>query len=511
MCDTINISYKSLSVPYKSSQAKEKIKSDQSSSGKNQHVTVLAFSFGSHPWPLLNLTSRLALAAPDVSFSFLHTAKSNQKLSATSEAHLPHKLKSYDVADGVPEGHVLTPGNPPEEVELFLEAAPESFRKGMDMAVTETGQQKITCILNDAFLVFGCDMAADMDVKWVPLYVPAPYDLSAHIYSALIHETYAKACGGREAHGNGGAGGDLNPIDKTLDAIPGLSVMRFGDLPQEILDQGNHSNSSPILARALHRIREVLPRANAVVMNSFQELNSTILTDNLKSKFQDILYVGFLTLIVPTPPLPPSHSDATGCLPWLDEQKPTSVAYISFGTVAAVPPHEFAALAEALEAAVPPLLWSLRENFIAFLPNGFLERTRKQGKIVPWAPQAHVLSHKVVGVFVTHCGYHSVFESLFGEVPMICRPIFGDHKMNGRIEDVWGIGVRVEGGVFRKKGMVKSLELVLGNDQHGRRMREKIRGLKELVVKAAGPDGIASKDFKTLLELIISTKITISR
>ncbi|KAG2713081.1 hypothetical protein I3760_04G158400 [Carya illinoinensis] len=440
--------------------------SDQSSSGKNQHVAVLAFPFSCHPWPLLNLTSRLASSAPDVSFSFLNTAKSNQKLSATSGAHLPHNLKFYDVADGVPEGHVLTPGNPLEEVELFLEAAPESFRKGMDMAVAETGQQKITCIMNDAFLVFGCDMAADMHVKWVPLYVPAPYDLSAHMYSALIHETY-----GGDAHGNGGAVGDLNPIDKTLDAIPGLSVMRFGDLPQEILDQGTHSNSSSIFARALRRIREVLPRANAVVMNSFQELNSTILTDDLKSKFQTFY--------------------ATGCLPWLDEQKPTSVAYISFGTAAAVPPHEFAALAEALEASCVPFLWSLRENFKAFL------------RTVPWAPQAHVLSHKAVGVYVTHCGYNSVFESIVGEVPMICRPILGDNMMNGRmVEDVWEIGVRVEGGVFTKKGMVKSLELVLGHGQHGRRMREKIRDLKELVVKAAGPDGIASKDFKTLLELI---------
>ncbi|KAG6658431.1 hypothetical protein CIPAW_04G160900, partial [Carya illinoinensis] len=426
------------------------------------------FPFGCHPWPLLNLTSRLASAAPDVSFSFLNTAKSNQKLSATSGAHLPHNLKSYDVADGVPEGHVLTPGNPLKEADLFLEAAPESFQKGMDMAVAETGQRKITCILSDAFLVFGCDMAADMHVKWVPLYVPAPYDLSAHIYSALIHETYAKACGGAK-------------LEETI----GLVIYGENLKILEIL-QGNHSNSSSIFARTLRRISEVLPRANAVVMNSFQELNSTILTEDLKSKFQDILYVGVLTLIVPTPPLPPSHSDATGCLPWLDEQKPTSVAYISFGTVAVVPPHEFAALAQALEASCVPFLW-----------------TRKQGKIVPWAPQAHVLSHKAVGVYVTHCGYNSVFESIVGEVPMICRPILGDNKMNGRmVEDVWGIGVRVEGGVFTKKGMVKSLELVLGHDQHGRRMREKIRGLKELVVKAAGPDGIASKDFKTLFELI---------
>ena len=61
--------------------------------------------------------------------------------------------------------------------------------------------------------------------------------------------------------------------------------------------------------------------------------------------------------------------------------------------------------------------------------------------------------------------------------------------------------MRVEGGVFTKIGMLKSLELVLGHEQ-GRRMRENIKELKELVVKAAGPDGIASKDFKTLAEVI---------
>jgi anthocyanidin 3-O-glucosyltransferase len=96
-----------------------------------------------------------------------------------------------------------------------------------------------------------------------------------------------------------------------------------------------------------------------------------------------------------------------------------------------------------------------------------------------------------------------VFESIVGEVPMICRPIWADNKMNGQmVEEVWGIGVRVEGGVFTKNGMLKSLELVLGEHGGGRSMREKIRELKEIVVKAAGPYGMASKNFKTLVELI---------
>uniref|UniRef100_A0A2N9GBD6 Glycosyltransferase n=1 Tax=Fagus sylvatica TaxID=28930 RepID=A0A2N9GBD6_FAGSY len=462
----------------------------QTSPESDPHVAVLAFPFGCHPWPLLSLACKLAFTTPHVRFSFFNTSKSNLKLFSTSQADLPNNFKAYDVLDGVPVGHVFTPGNPVEELELFIKAAPESFGKAMDMVVAETGK-KITCLLTDSFLVFACEMAKNMHVKWASFWVPAPYALSAHIYTDLIHETYAD---------NVGVVRDLNLVDKTLDVIPGLSTMRFSDLCDEVLEGDSDSS---FLSHTLYRLSEVLPQASAVVMNSFQELNSSIVTNDLKSKFQHFLYVGFLTLTLPPPPLPPSHSDATGCLPWLDLQKPKSVAYISFGTVAAVPPNEFVALAEALEASGVPFLWSLRDNFKQILPNGFVQRTSMKGKIVPWTPQSQVLSHNAVGVYVTHCGYNSVFESIVGEVPMICRPILGDNKMNGRmVEEEWEIGVRVEGGFFTKNGMLKSLELVLGVHERGMRMRKKIRELKEIVVKASGPHAVATKHFKTLVELI---------
>jgi anthocyanidin 3-O-glucosyltransferase len=475
----------------------------QTSAESDPHVAVLAFPFGCHPWPLLNLACKLACTTPHVRFSFFNISKSNLKLFSTSQkADLPDNLKAYDVADGVPEGHVFT--NPIEELDLFIKATPDSFVKAMNMVVAETGKN-ITCLLADSFLVFASEMAKNMHVKWVSFWVSAPYFLSAHIYTDLIHKAYANICG---INGAVVGLGGIKPIDKTLDVIPGLSVMRFCDLSNEILQgdkvlQGDDPNSSSLFSHSLYRLSEVLPKASAIVMNSFQELNSSIVTNDLKSKFQALLYVGFLTLTLPPPPLPPSHLDATGCLPWLDQQKPKSVAYISFGTLADVSPNEFVALAEALEASGVPFLWSLRDNFKQILPNGFVQRTSMKGKIVPWTPQSQVLSHSAVGVYVTHCGYNSVFESIVGEVPMICRPILGDNKMNGRmVEEVWEIGVRVEGGVFTKNGMLKSLKLVLGIHEGGRRMREKIRDLKEIVIKASGPNGIASKDFKTLVELI---------
>ena len=53
-------------------------------------------------------------------------------------------------------------------------------------------------------------------------------------------------------------------------------------------------------------------------------------------------------------------------------------------------------------------------------------------------------------------------ESVYGGVPMICRPFFGDQGVAGRlIEDVWEIGVVMEGKVFTKNGLLKSLNLIL--------------------------------------------------
>ncbi|KAK9943843.1 hypothetical protein M0R45_009438 [Rubus argutus] len=71
------------------------------------------------------------------------------------------------------------------------------------------------------------------------------------------------------------------------------------------------------------------------------------------------------------------------------------------------------------------------------------------------------------------------------------------------VEDIWGIGVIIEGGVFSKSGVLKSLALIL-TDEQGKKMRDKAQSLKEVVTEAAGPSGSAVQDFRTLVDLISS-------
>ncbi|RHN71708.1 putative hexosyltransferase [Medicago truncatula] len=126
----------------------------------------------------------------------------------------------------------------------------------------------------------------------------------------------------------------------------------------------------------------------------------------MRSMLQSVLYVGFLTLSIPLPPLPPSDRDETGCLSWLDKQKSKSVIYVSFGTVATPPPNELVALTEALEESGFPFLWSLKDKLKGILPDGFLERTSYCGKIVHWGKKMREKAQKVKRTMLDAAGPH---------------------------------------------------------------------------------------------------------
>ncbi|XP_014617177.1 anthocyanidin 3-O-glucosyltransferase 7-like [Glycine soja] len=96
-------------------------------------------------------------------------------------------------------------------------------------------------------------------------------------------------------------------------------------------------------------------------------------------------------------------------------------------------------------------------------------------------------------------------ESVCGGVPMICRPFFGDQGVAGRlIEDVWEIGVVMEGKVFTKNGLLKSWNLILVQEE-GKKIRDNALKVKQTVQDATRPEGQAARDLKTLIEIISTT------
>ena len=88
---------------------------------------------------------------------------------------------------------------------------------------------------------------------------------------------------------------------------------------------------------------------------------------------------------------------------------------------------------------------------------------------------------------------------------MICRPFFGAQGVAGRLrEDVWEIGVVIEGKVFTKNGLLKSSNLILAQKE-GKKIRGNALKVKQTVQDATRPEGQAALDFKTLIEIISTT------
>ncbi|KAJ9558548.1 hypothetical protein OSB04_013162 [Centaurea solstitialis] len=151
----------------------------------------------------------------------------------------------------------------------------------------------------------------------------------------------------------------------------------------------------------------------------------------------------------------PLDSDIIG---WLDGQQPSSVVFLCFGSMGTFGEVQVKEIAHALERSGRPFIWSLRqpppvlEQGIdvrdyrdpgVVLPEGFMERTIGAGRVIGWAPQAALLAHPAVGGFVSHCGWNSVFESLWFGVPLATWPMYAEQQLNA-FELVVELGLAVE-------------------------------------------------------------------
>ncbi|CAK8577937.1 unnamed protein product [Lathyrus sativus] len=448
---------------------------------ENKHIAVFPFPFSSHPLPALSLTIKLALHLPNCYFSFIGTAKNNQLLF--SKTKTPNNIKHYNVSDGIPENHELVHGS---EANLYIQSGQENFQRGIDLAVSET-KIPITCIIADAFITPTFDLAQTLNVPWIPVWIPMSCSLSVHFHGNIIREHCT-----------------VNDSKKTLDFLPGLSVLRVEDLPHDPLMTSTEKETA--LTVALESLSTILPQAKAVVVSFFEELDLPLFVQHIRTKLQLMLYVPLFNL-KPKTQLN-DEIDESGCMSFLEVQKEKSlkVVLISFGNTVIEPTKdEIVALAEALEESGYPFIWSLKENLRSLLPNGFLERTKTRSKVLNWVPQSRILGHDSVGAFVFQGGCNSMLEGMSNGVPMIFRPYFADQGINARLAvDVWEVGVIIEGRAFTKNGLLKGLNLLLVEEE-GKRFKENSLKMKNILEEADGPKGLATKDFKKLVELVSSS------
>ncbi|CAH8380737.1 unnamed protein product [Eruca vesicaria subsp. sativa] len=222
-----------------------------------------------------------------------------------------------------------------------------------------------------------------------------------------------------------------------------------------------------------------------ILVNSFKdEYEREYINKENNNRNPQILYVGPLHNQASTSDKtltknPSFWEEDRSCLGWLQEQKPNSVIYISFGSwVSPIGDSNIKTLALALEASGRPFIWALNRVWQEGLPPGFIHRIKNQGRIVQWAPQIEVLKSDSVGCYVTHCGWNSTMEAVASCRKLVCYPVAGDQFVNCRyIVDVWEIGVRIGG--FGEKEVEDGLRKVMEDEKMGERLaklRDKAMG-----------------------------------
>ncbi|KAI3988001.1 hypothetical protein MKX01_036401 [Papaver californicum] len=221
------------------------------------------------------------------------------------------------------------------------------------------------------------------------------------------------------------------------------------------------------------------------------------------------------------------------CIEWLNQQKPSSVVFISFGSQNTISAPKMMELALGLEKSGKSFIWVLRppsgfENTSEFesewLPEGFVERmneTQKGLLIKTWAPQLEILCHRSTGAFLSHCGWNSVLESLSQGVPIIGWPLYAEQPYNSKmLQEEMGVSVQLaigNEGELSSEDVKNVIELVMDSSE-GEEMRKKATVIAEKIRAAMREDidesgghqkGSSIKSIDDFLATVTSKKVVV--
>ncbi|XP_019092967.1 PREDICTED: UDP-glycosyltransferase 76E2-like [Camelina sativa] len=347
----------------------------------------------------------------------------------------------------------------------------ESFKHCLSQLLQEQGDDDIACIVYDEYMYFS--QAAAMTFQ-IPSVVFSTTSATAFVCRSVLSKVNAESFLL-----------DMKDPETQEKVFPGLDPLRYKDLPTSAF--GPLESIIKLYCNAVN-----IQTSSAVIINSASCLESSSLA-RLQQKLQ-----------VPVYPIGPLHIAASAssslleedrsCIEWLGKQKPSSVIYISLGSLAVMQTKDMLEMAWGLSNSNQPFLWVIRPGSVPgsewteSLPEEFNKLVSERGYIVKWAPQIEVLRHPAVGGFWSHCGWNSTLESIGEGVPMICRPFTGDQRVNARyVESVWRIGVLLEGEL--DKGFVESSVKRLTVGEEGADMRKRAIALKEKLIVSARSGG----------------------
>jgi hypothetical protein len=270
-----------------------------------------------------------------------------------------------------------------------------------------------------------------------------------------------------------------------------------------------------------------LKHARGILINTFKELESYAINSLSNGEIPPVYPLGPIVRCKGNSYDVGSNNinDYKDIMQWLDDQPPCSVVFLCFGSWGSFSVDQVKETAYALEQCGHRFLWCLRKppsngkiespsdyvNFEEILPEGFLDRSVKIGKVIKWAPQVEILGHKAIGGFVSHCGWNSTLESMLSGVPVATWPLYGEQQFNA-FELVFELGLAVEIKIDSRRDLSKDGIIVSSDDiKRGLKLvmepeseiRKKVKEMSQLSKKALMEDGSSYSALAYLIEDIM--------
>ncbi|AES81937.1 UDP-glucosyltransferase family protein [Medicago truncatula] len=213
-------------------------------------------------------------------------------------------------------------------------------------------------------------------------------------------------------------------------------------------------------------------------------------------------------------------------LKWLDSWPSNSVIYVCLGSLNRATPQQLKEVGLGLEATKRPFIWVLRgaygrEEMEKWLyEEGFEGRVKNRGFLIKgWAPQVLILSHKAIGIFLTHCGWNSTLEGISCGVPLVTFPMFAEQFYNEKVVVQVvknGVSVGAQSAVHlgeeekccvvvKRENVRDAIENVMGEGEEKEKIRGRARKYADMAREAIEEGGSSYRNMTLLIEDIMSS------
>ncbi|GMN39197.1 hypothetical protein TIFTF001_008425 [Ficus carica] len=210
--------------------------------------------------------------------------------------------------------------------------------------------------------------------------------------------------------------------EDTIDYIPGVKAIEPKDLTTYLQSTDTTALSHRIICKSFDDVKN----ADFILCNTVQQLEcDTILAIQEKQPFYAI------------GPVFPSE--------FTKSIVPTSLR----ADFVASEKSDIEEIAHGLVLSGVNFIWVLRHDAVSYekpytLPLRIEHEIKDQRLIVPLCNQVEVILNPAIGGFLTHCGWNSIFKSVWCGVPLLCFPLLGGQPTNRKlVVDDWKVGINL--------------------------------------------------------------------